>query len=227
MMYVALGDGGAAADPHGNGQNLETLLGKILRIDVRGATAARPYRVPADNPFAGRGEGVRGEIWAYGLRNPWRIAFDRENGDLWCGDVGQDRIEEVDRIVRGGNYGWNLMEGDEVFGGAELTAEQRADLVAPIATYPRREGASVTGGHVYRGEALPELRGRYLYADFVSGNVWGVREDRDGGKHDVLKLAAAGPQVQIASFAELPDGEVWLLGFDGRVHRLARASRDR
>ena len=220
MLYVALGDGGAANDPFKAGQNFQTLLGKILRIDVRGATQAHPYGVPADNPFAGeREDGARGEIWAYGLRNPWRMAFDSKTGELWCGDVGQDTWEEVDRIVKGGNYGWNLREAHVAFKGAEVTAEVMKTLTEPVAYYPRREGISITGGYVYRGAAHEGLVGAYVYADFVSGHVWAVHEDRAGGKHRVERIAEAGGR-QVASFAELPDGELLLLCYDGRIHGL-------
>ena len=222
MLYVALGDGGAADDRGKNGQNLGTLLATILRIDVRDATAAEPYRVPDDNPFVGRDE-ARPEIWAYGLRNPWRIAFDRETGDLWCGDVGQNTWEEVDRIVRGGNYGWPILEGTHGFpAGTERSAEEREGLIPPIAEYPRSQGISVTGGYVYRGAAIPELRGRYVYGDWALMNVWAVREDRDGLAHDVLELGRGpGP---LSSFAEEPDGELLLLCGDGRIRRMLPAT---
>ncbi len=222
MLYLAFGDGGAANDPLKSGQNLQTLLGKILRIDVRGATAEHPYAIPADNPFAGeRTDRARGEIWAYGLRNPWRIAFDRGTGDLWCGDVGQDTWEEVDRIVKGGNYGWNLREAHVPFKDAEVDPEVLKTMVEPIAYYPRREGISVTGGHVYRGTRHPDLVGAFLYADFASGRVWAVHEDREGGKHRVRQIASAGGR-QVASFAETPDGEALLLCYDGRIYGLER-----
>lgn len=217
MLYVGLGDGGAANDPHGHGQDLGTLLGSILRIDVRGATSERPYRVPADNPFAGR-NGARGEIWAYGLRNVWRMQFDRETGELWCADVGQNLWEEVDRIVKGGNYGWNRMEGFHEFPpGAALDA--RARFVLPVAEYHHREGMSVTGGVLYRGKQHPELVGCYVYGDYVTGKVWAVREDRSGGKHEVRHLLDTGKQI--AAFAEDAEGEILLVDHTGgRIFRL-------
>jgi glucose/arabinose dehydrogenase len=219
MLYVVFGDGGAANDPFGNGQSLGNLLGKVLRIDVRQASQAAPYTVPADNPFVGTA-GARGEIWCYGLRNPWRITFDRETGELWCGDVGQNRLEEVDRLQRGGNYGWNAMEANEVFRGRRGT-DVPPGCIAPIAEYPHREGLSVTGGYVYRGRQVPELLGWYVYGDFITMRMWACREGRDGKPHQVVTLAAA-PQ-QIASFAETPDGELLVAGFagrDGKVWRL-------
>jgi quinoprotein glucose dehydrogenase len=218
MLYVALGDGGARADRGGNGQNLGTLLGSVLRIDVRHASEEEPYLVPDDNPFVGA-EGARGEIWAYGLRNPWRISFDRANGDLWCGDVGQDVWEEVDRLVRGGNYGWPLEEGLHVFPPDRAdTSDDPENLIPPVAEYRHTAGISVTGGYVYRGESMPWLVGRYVYGDFAFRTVWAVREDRDGGEHDVIRIGTA-PSA-LASFAETPDGEHLALCFDGRIYRM-------
>lgn len=225
MLYVGLGDGGAANDPYHNSQALTNLLGKVLRIDVRGATKDKTYRIPADNPFVGT-EGARGEIWCYGLRNPWRIAFDRETGDLWCGDVGQNRIEEVDRLVRGGNYGWNFMEAEEVFQLRKDGAKPPADLIAPIARYGHDQGLSITGGHVYRGSKIPALRGWYVYGDFMTLRMWACREDRKGSAHAVVTLDRA-PQ-QVASFAEEPDGELLMTGFKGRagqIYRLVPAAK--
>ena len=214
MLYIALGDGGAARDPFKNGQDKGTLLGTVLRIDVREASEAEPYKIPADNPFVGE-EGTREEIWCYGLRNPWRISFDRETGDLWCGDVGQNRIEEVDRLVKGGNYGWNLMEGDEVF---RRRAKLPDDLIPPVATYDHKQGLSVTGGFVYRGTAMPDLQGYYIYGDFATFRLWAVKEDREGGEHDVIEIGRA--PGQLSSFAEEPDGELLITCFDGNVYRL-------
>jgi glucose/arabinose dehydrogenase len=219
MLYLAFGDGGAANDPHDNGQTKSTLLGKVLRIDVRKATKEQPYTVPKDNPFVGEA-GARGEIWCYGLRNPWRITFDRENGELWCGDVGQNRIEEVDRLVGGGNYGWNFLEADELFA---LRAGKQAPpegLIAPIASYGHDDGQSVTGGYVYRGKRIPGLIGWFVYGDFQSLRMWACQEDRQGKKHAVVALARA-PQM-VASFAEEPDGELLIAGFDGKKGRIWR-----
>lgn len=216
MLYLALGDGGAARDPFKTGQDKGTLLGKVLRIDVRNATAEKPYEIPKDNPFVGE-EGARGEIWCYGLRNPWRIAFDRETGDLWCGDVGQDRLEEVDLLVKGGNYGWNLMEGTEVF---RKDVERPADLIAPIAEYPHQDGVSITGGYVYRGAALPELRGSYVYGDFSTFRLWAVTPPSEGKAAVVREIGRA--PAQLSSFAEEPDGELLMTCFDGKVYRLVR-----
>lgn len=214
MLYAAFGDGGAARDPFQNGQDKGVLLGKVLRLDVRAATAAQPYAIPADNPFVGEAA-ARGEIWCYGLRNPWRIAFDRVTGELWCGDVGQDRQEEIDRLVKGGNYGWSLMEGTEVF---RPNAARPDDLIAPVASYPRQDGLSVTGGHVYRGKAIPSLVGSYVYADFATFRMWAVAVAAEGGVHAVREIGRTAPQP--SSFAEEPDGELLVTCFDGKVYRL-------
>ena len=211
MLYLGYGDGGSGGDPRGHGQNLATLLGTIIRIDVRDASAAAPYAIPPDNPFVGV-EGARGEIWAYGLRNPWRMAFDPETGELWAADVGQREIEEVDRIERGGNYGWNRLEGTRCF-----EPEQDCDregTVLPVAEYAHNLGCSVTGGVVYRGEAVPDLVGHYLFSDFCSGRLWVL--PLDGG--EVVEVAVASGQV--SSFGTDADGEVYLLTFDGPVLRI-------
>lgn len=225
MLYVALGDGGAANDPYGNGQAKTVLLGKVLRLDVRGATKEKPYQIPADNPFVGQ-SGVRGEIWCFGLRNPWRLTFDRETGDLWCGDVGQNRLEEVDRLVKGGNYGWNPLEANEVFELRKDKSPPPNDAIAPVAEYGHSEGLSITGGYVYRGKAIEGLRGWFVYGDFMTLKMWACKEDRAGGKHAVVTLAKA--PMQVSSFAEEPTGELLLTGFDGkkgRVWRLAPAKQ--
>ncbi|MCA8942395.1 MAG: PQQ-dependent sugar dehydrogenase [Planctomycetes bacterium] len=221
MLYIALGDGGHRADRGGNGQNLSTLLGSILRIDVRTSTDETPYAIPDDNPFVDR-EGARGEIWAYGLRNPWRISFDRETGELWCGDVGQDTWEEVDRIVKGGNYGWPLREGTHGFPPERDDSEDpREKFVDPVHDYGRDYGISVTGGHVYRGAAIPELRGYYVFGDFATGRISAVEEDREKGEHVVVDLDLRRPGL--LSFGETPEGELLVLSGDGRIYRLEKA----
>ncbi len=219
MLYVAIGDGGAANDPFGNGQSRSVLLGKVLRLDVRDATADRPYAIPADNPFVGE-EGVRGEIWCYGMRNPWRISFDRQTGELWCGDVGQNRLEEVDRLVRGGNYGWNAFEAGEEFQLRRDKEQLPEGAIAPVAAYAHDEGLSITGGHVYRGARIPELHGWFVYGDFMTLRMWACREDRQGGKHQVVSLERA--PLQPSSFAEEPDGELLMTGFRGRKGEIFR-----
>ena len=219
MLYIALGDGGAANDPFGNSQSKAMLLGKVLRIDVRAASKEKPYAIPADNPFVGEA-GARGEIWCYGVRNPWRISFDRANGDLWCGDVGQNRIEEVDRLVKGGNYGWNPMEASQEFDLRRDKSPIPAGLIAPVAEYPHSEGLSITGGYVYRGQVIPALHGWFVYGDFLTLKMWACKEGKDGAAAAVVTLARA-PQ-QIASFAEEPEGELLLTGFDGKKGRVWR-----
>jgi len=210
-LYLSTGDGGSGGDPMGNGQNLSTLLGKILRLDVDATSDGRAYAIPPDNPFVQR-SGARGEIWAYGLRNVWRMSFDRDTGTLWAGDVGQNRWEEIDRIVAGGNYGWSLREGRHAYG----AGGGGADLLDPVWEYSHAEGASVTGGYVYRGTRWPDLFGWYLYGDFVSGTIWGLRGEGSAIAHRVLLRQPK----NIASFGEDAAGELYVLTFDGRVQRL-------
>ena len=214
MLYVALGDGGSSGDPRRHGQNVDTLLGTILRIDVTEPEGGAPYAIPADNPFAGRDD-ARGEIWAFGLRNVWRFSFDRETGDLWAGDVGQNALEEVDLVRRGGNYGWNAMEGSRCFRSASCDA---SIFEAPVMEYGRDFGCSVTGGYVYRSQRLPELRGVYLYADFCSGRIWGLRWD---GERVTEQAQLARATFQVPSFGEDEAGELYVLGFDGGVYTFA------
>jgi len=205
-LYVGLGDGGSARDPMGNGQNLNTLLGKLLRIDVSGAAT---YRVPPDNPFVGR-QDVRPEIWALGLRNPWRFSFDRETGRLWLADVGQNAREEIDIVAKGGNYGWSIMEGSQCLSGGTC---DRSGLSLPLFDYARvSPHCSVTGGFVYRGRQIPGLVGAYLYSDYCSGFIWALRE-RDGAVTEQAEIGRAG--FQVSSFAEGNDGELYVLEHSG------------
>ena len=213
-FYVGLGDGGSGGDPRGHGQNLRTLLGTILRIDVSTLDETGSYAVPPDNPFVGV-QGARPEIWAYGLRNPWRFSFDRETGDLWTGDVGQNKLEEIDIIKPGANYGWNIMEGTSCFRNAGCDSDE---LEPPVAEYGRDGGCSVTGGYVYRGSRIPSLVGAYLYGDFCTGNIWALRHD---GSQVTEQARIADTDLQISSFAEGPDGEVYILSFTGEIARLA------
>ena len=216
-LYFGLGDGGAGGDPQGNAQRLDTWLGKLLRLDVRGTA---PYTVPPDNPFVGQA-GARPEIWALGLRNPWGWSFDRRTGALWLGDVGQDRWEEIDRIERGGNYGWNHREGRHCF--KPRFACRRRGLIDPLAEYGHTGGrCSVTGGYVYRGPRLPALRGWYVYGDFCSGELWALDAARPG---EPRRLADT--DVAIAAFGEDVDGELLVVEYAGRgrLLRLAPAAR--
>nr|WP_180218030.1 PQQ-dependent sugar dehydrogenase [Streptomyces albus] len=218
MLYLALGDGGSANDPHDNGQNLDTLLGKILRIDP---AKGDPYAVPADNPFVGE-PGVRPEIWAYGLRNPWRFSFDAARGDLLIGDVGQNRREEIDRAPAGSgggeNYGWSRMEGT-----LPVAGEEPADHVPPVFEYDRSSSrCSVTGGYVYRGKALPHLRGRYVFSDYCEGDIRALRM-RNGEVTGETNLGVDGGRV--VSFAEDVARELYVLALGGGVYRLDPAAR--
>jgi len=202
-LYIGFGDGGSGGDPQGNGQNTATLLGAILRIDV---DQAPPYAIPPDNPFA-QGGG-RGEIYAWGFRNPWRWSFDRLTGELWVGDVGQNQWEEIDRVERGGNYGWNIREGAHCFNADSCDT---TGLIDPVAEYSHSEGCSVTGGYVYRGAAIPNLQGLYLYGDFCSGRIWGLASGNAGAVPRVFLDTG----ISIASFAEGLDGEVYVLDHSG------------
>jgi len=222
-LYIALGDGGGAGDKHGpagNGQNLNTLLGKILRIDVN----VTPYAVPKDNPFVGR-EGARPEIWAYGLRNPWRISFDRVTKQLFAGDVGQNKYEEVDIIEKGGNYGWRIMEGFHEYNVPDGADKSR--LIPPIDEYDHDLGISVTGGYVYRGKAIPSLNGLYVYGDY-NGKTWVLVNNGKQWERADLELAGrpAGG-LQILSWGQDEAGELYMLtssstanGFTGAVYKL-------
>ena len=171
-LYIGLGDGGDGGDPDENGEDPKTLLGSMLRIDVNNTSENEPYAIPPDNPFVGNTDDYREEIFAYGLRNPWRFSIDPETGTIWAGDVGQGSREEIDIIEKGKHYGWDIME-------ASLCFEPRSnctttDLVTPVWEYNRNEGISVTGGHVYRGTRVPEIIGKYIYADYVTGRIWGA-----------------------------------------------------
>ncbi len=214
MLYVALGDGGSGGDPFNHGQNTETLLGSLLRVDV----SAAAYTIPADNPFA-NDAGARGEIWAYGLRNPYRFSFDRVTGDLWAGDVGQDAFEEIDVIQRGGNYGWRVFEGNAAYDDSANTLPQTA-FTPPVLAYDHSEGNSITGGYVYRGTAAAGLQGRYIYGDFGSGTVWAL--DYDGER--VISNQTIGNVGSLASFGEDADGELFALSYGGSIFKFEQTA---
>lgn len=209
FMYIGLGDGGGANDPQENGENTDTLLGSMLRIDVDNPSGGLNYGIPADNPFAD-GNGGAPEIYAFGVRNPYRWSFDRQNGELWLADVGQNSFEEVDIIEIGRNYGWNTMEGFACFDPA--TGCTVGDRALPVAAYPHAAGRSVTGGFVYRGSAIQGLRGRYVFGDFTNGNIWAI--DRDAGNIDQSDVALT-TGLNIAAFAEDDDGELYVVSFAG------------
>ena len=228
FLYVGLGDGGSANDPRGNGQDRTTLLGSILRIDVSTLDSAGRYSVPPDNPFATEGGGVRPEIWAYGLRNPWRFNFDRETGDLWAADVGQNAWEEVDVIRPGVNYGWDIMEGAHCApGGRSLTGLlrrssdecDRTGLELPVIEYGRDDGCSITGGYVYRGARLPSLAGAYVYGDFCSGKIWALRAENGAATEHRLLVDSS---LSLAAFGENPAGELFMLSFDRKIYRFVQ-----
>ncbi|HYV40123.1 MAG TPA: PQQ-dependent sugar dehydrogenase [Gemmataceae bacterium] len=206
-LYVAVGDGGSQGDPHKNGQNLNTLLAKILRIDINSKDPGKNYAIPKDNPFVNSKE-ARPETWAYGLRNVWRMAFDHKSGALWAADVGQHLYEEVNLIVKGGNYGWSFREGLHPFGPAGCGP--RSDLIDPIWEYHHNTGVCIVGGCVYRGSQFPELDGAYLYGDYVNGKLWALRYDYVA-KRVVANHALTTTNIAILSFGEDERGEVFCL----------------
>jgi len=215
MLYIGMGDGGSAGDPNNAAQRLDTLLGKLLRIDVDGGT---PYRIPPDNPFVNRA-GARDEIWAYGLRNPWRFSFDRMNGRLFLADVGQNQWEEIDLIERGGNYGWRIMEGAHCFSPPDGC--DRSGLELPIAAYDHSQGCSVTGGYVYRGSRIRALAGRYLFGDYCSGRIWILSETT---RSRWSMAAALSTDLRISSFGEDQNGELYVVDHAGTIYLItARA----
>jgi len=228
-LYLSLGDGGLANDPHDFGQNLHTLLGKILRLDVDAPSATAPYGIPADNPFADRGGGVRPEIWAYGLRNVWRMAFDPATGFLWAGDVGQNKWEEINLIRRGGNYGWSLREGFHPFR-ENPDPKRDAACLDPVLEYPHSPaigsklphapGLSITGGIVYRGQKLQELIGSYIYADYQMGTVWALQMQAEQIVRRGL-LVTPNPARPVSSFGEDAHHELLLTAFDGYIYELS------
>ncbi len=216
-LYVGLGDGGSGGDPQGNGQDRTTLLGSILRLDLDGAA---PYAIPPTNPYASS-QTFQREIWAYGVRNPWRFSFDRTTGDLYIGDVGQGAREEIDfqaaSSMGGENYGWNIMEGAICF--SPSSGCNQTDLTLPVLDYDHSQGCSVTGGHVYRGAAVPALLGRYLYADWCQGWVRTFRiQGRQAVEHEEWPTLA--PGGSITSFGEDAQGEVYILVGSGSVYRI-------
>jgi hypothetical protein len=214
-FYVGLGDGGSGGDPGNRAQNPEELLGKILRIAV---DHGDPYGIPSDNPFAR--EGGRPEIYALGLRNPWRFSFDSQTGELWVADVGQNTWEEIDLVTRGGNYGWRVMEGAHCFNPALFC--QTDGLVFPLLEYPHEQGrCSIIGGYVYRGRAITGLVGQYVYGDFCSGEMFGLQRNRKGEASREPRVILK-TSLQISSFGEDESGELYVLDHGGGVYRLAQ-----
>lgn len=221
-LYIGKGDGGSANDPHGNGQNLGTFLGKFLRIDVDHPEGGKAYGIPKDNPFVGK-EGALPEIWCYGIRNPWGYHFDRKTGLLWSSDVGQDKWEEVNIIRKGGNYGWSVREGKHEFKGGSAGPFEEPIVEHGHAKPNTTDGMnSLTGGCVYRGTRLAQLAGLYLYGDYVTGNMWALRWD--GEKVVSQKRLFEFKQKQITTFGEDRDGDVyWSTFTDGRLYRFKPA----
>ncbi len=215
-LYIALGDGGAANDPLGAGQNRQLLLGSILRIDV---DSAKPYAIPPDNPYIDN-EAGRDEIWSYGWRNPWRFSFDRETGDMYIADVGQNAWEEINMepagSMGGKNYGWNVLEGNHIFAGGDAL-----NSVPPIFEYSHSFGCSVTGGVIYRGAAIPDLQAVYLFGDWCSGRIWGAWRDGDLNWQTAEFMNT---QFPVSSFGEDEAGEVYVIDYEGTVYRFDPAS---
>jgi glucose/arabinose dehydrogenase len=213
-LYIGMGDGGSGGDPQGNGQNRQALLGKMLRIDVDNGD---PYGIPRDNPWPTGGD-ARPEVWAYGLRNPWRFSFDRATGDLYIADVGQGEYEEID-IQRAGsaagqNYGWNIAEGGHCFRSQSCDTN---GMLAPIAEYDHSQGCSITGGYVYRAAAFPSLQGLYFYGDYCSGKIWALSETSPGHweQRELLQSSAS-----ISSFGEDQAGELYLTDLGGKLYQV-------
>jgi len=209
FLYIGMGDGGAGGDPENYAQNPNELLGKFLRIDVN---QRPPYSIPPDNPFM-KGHG-RPEIFAWGLRNPWRFSFDRETGQLWAGDVGQHAWEEINVIKKGNNYGWRRMEGMHCFN-PKTRCRQNHDFVDPVTEYAHEQGrCSVTGGYVYRGATITTLLGTYIFGDFCSGEIWGYRD----GHTRLLRET----DLQISSFGEDLEGELYVIGYGGKIFQIVK-----
>jgi glucose/arabinose dehydrogenase len=211
FLYIGTGDGGSGGDPQGNGQKLSTLLGKMLRIDVN---SGAPYTIPPDNPFVGV-SGARGEIWAYGFRNPWRFSLDLKSKRFFIGDVGQGNWEEVDILSKGGNLGWNIMEGNHCYPpGSTCNAN---GLIPPISEYDHSQGIAIIGGYVYRGKAIPALQGMYVFGDFGSGQIWTLQETQPGVWTRAPLLNAG---FNISAFGRAGNNELYVLNYGGALYKL-------
>jgi len=216
-LYVTLGDGGLANDPSNNGQNPQTFLGSILRLDIN---VDAPYAIPADNPFVGNSDGWKEEIWAYGFRNPWRISFDNETGMLWAGDVGQNLWEEVDVVTKGGNFGWNAKEGTHCF----ALDPCEGDFIEPIHEYNHSEGISITGGYIYHGDRLPALEGYYVFGDYASGNIWALKYE--GTTVTDFGLIINQDNFLLSTFGIGYDGELLLADYSsGHIYSFIELTR--
>lgn len=214
FLYIATGDGGSSGDPQNNAQNQASLLGKILRIDVDHPANDKPYGIPADNPYAGNATGYAEEIFALGLRNPWRFSFDG-SGNLWVADVGQNKLEEIDLVKNGGNYGWSAREGSLPY--KEIPGANLAEMVAPVWEYDREQGKCVTGGYVYNGDQAPSLKGTYIYGDFISGRIWALWDFSEQQVKNQLLLKTG---LKISSFGIDALGELRIVDYAGKLYRL-------
>ena len=215
-FYITLGDGGSGYENQLNGQNPATLLGSILRINIDDPEPGKTYSIPTENPFVGKGEGYREEIFAYGFRNPWRVSFDSETNRIWCGDVGQNDYEEINIVEKGRNYGWRTMEGFHCF---ESATCDTSGLTLPIWEYEHDIGRSITGGYVYRGNRMPELVGHYIYADYVNGIVWALDYKENG---EITNILLQDTQLKIPSFGLDHENEIYICAFDGKIYSLGR-----
>ncbi len=216
MLYIGTGDGGSGNDPHNHGQNLSSLLGKMLKISVDNRSKGLAYGLPDDNPFLKK-KGVRPEIWAYGLRNPWRFSFDPLTGQLWAADVGQRHREEINIIKKGKNYGWRIMEGKICTPGVNRHCDSKG-LEPPLHDYPRSEGTAIIGGFVYRGQNIPDLCGAYVYGDYGSGQVWALRYK---GRTVTQPLQLLNAKRPITSFGQDQDHELYVVEHSGNIYRLS------
>lgn len=225
-LFIAFGDGGKRDDPFRFSQNRFIYNGKIIRIDVNTRTGSRPYGIPSDNPFL-KQEAMLPEIYAYGMRNPWGLSFDKETGLFWCADVGQDLWEEINLITKGGNYGWSWREGAQPFVLRQEAPPENAEFIDPIYQYNHTEGLSITGGFVYHGKALPALAGAYLYGDFANGKIWALRYDTAAKKVTENKLLFESPfdnkgqpTFKPVAFVEDTAGEPLMLDWNNTVQRI-------
>ena len=217
-LYIALGDGGSGGDPLDHGQNRSTVLGSILRIDINNLPNGQKYEIPDDNPFKGNTQGYKEEIFAYGLRNPWRFSFDPETDWLWVADVGQNRLEEINIIKKGGNYGWNIMEGILCYSPSQNCNTTNLEL--PLWTYGRDLGISITGGFVYRGKELQNLNGYYIYGDYGSGKIWALQYN---GFNEPENIELFDSELNISSFGITTNNEIRICAFDGKIYKITTA----
>ena len=219
FLYIGTGDGGSWGDPGNRAQDRKELLGKILRIDVNMSSAKLNYGIPADNPYTGNKDGYREEVYAYGMRNPWRFCFDRVTGQLWAGDVGQNEFEEIDVIENGGNYGWHIMEANKCYRSVTCNKDK---LKSPIFHYRQGSdtGSSITGGYVCRDRNLPGLDGKYIYGDFVTGNIWALTHlNNEVVKNELIAKISGG----LPSFGEDSKRNLYVISYNpGKIYRLAQ-----